>query len=189
MLVSPLRCFKVSSLTTPPLIWGGARRAEGMSILISPLGRTIITYLAFARTIATKFQSFKVSRIKDACFTASLFQGFITHNSSPNLGRCPQGRGDVNSYLACAQTIATYLPFGSNDCYKVSKFHASKMLVSSLRCFKVSSLTTPPLIWGGARRAEGMSILISPLGRTIITYLPFGSNDYSQANFQNSKLA
>jgi hypothetical protein len=54
-------------------------------------------------------QSFKVSRIKDACFTASLFQGFITHNSSPN--------------------------------------------------------------WGGARRAEGMSILISPLGRTIITYL------------------
>ena len=53
MLVSPLRCFKVSSLTTPPLIWGGARRAEGMSILISPLGRTIITYLAFARTIAT----------------------------------------------------------------------------------------------------------------------------------------
>ena len=28
-------------------------------------------------------QSFKVSRIRDACFTASLFQGFITHNSSP----------------------------------------------------------------------------------------------------------
>ena len=31
-------------------------------------------------------QSFKVSRIRDACFTASLFQGFITHNSSSNLG-------------------------------------------------------------------------------------------------------
>ena len=31
-------------------------------------------------------QSFKVSRIRDACFTASLFQGFITHNSSPKLG-------------------------------------------------------------------------------------------------------
>ena len=30
-------------------------------------------------------QSFKVSRIRDACFTASLFQGFITHNSTPNL--------------------------------------------------------------------------------------------------------
>ena len=29
--------------------------------------------------------------------------------------------------------------------YKVSKFHASEMLVSPLRCFKVSSLTTPPL--------------------------------------------
>ena len=31
-------------------------------------------------------QSFKVSRIRDACFTASLFQGFITHNSSPIRG-------------------------------------------------------------------------------------------------------
>ena len=45
-----------------------------------------------------------------------------------------------------------------NDCYKVSKFHASEMLVSLLRCFKFSSLTTPPhskpgficLLWGEA---------------------------------------
>ena len=114
MLVSPLRCFKVSSLTTPPLIWGGARRAEGMSILISPLGRTIATKFQsfthqrclFHRFAVSRFHAskmlvsslrcFKVSCIKDACFTASLFQGFITHNSSPNLGRCPQGGGSVH---------------------------------------------------------------------------------------------
>ena len=40
------------------------------------------SYLA---SLEQLLQSFKVSRIRDACFTASLFQGFITHNSSPKL--------------------------------------------------------------------------------------------------------
>ena len=49
------------------------------------------SYLAFAQTIAAKFQSFKVSRIRDACFTASLFQGFITHNCSSKIGELSEG--------------------------------------------------------------------------------------------------
>ena len=52
--------------------------------------------LLISHALKRLLQSFKVSRIKDACFTASLFQGFITHNSSPNLGRCPRGGGSVH---------------------------------------------------------------------------------------------
>ena len=43
------------------------------------------------------------------------------------------------------ESVRILISLRSNDCYKVSKFHASEMLVSPLRCFKVSSLTTPPL--------------------------------------------
>ena len=39
--------------------------------------------ILISHSLKRLLQSFKVSRIKDACFTASLFQGFITHNSSP----------------------------------------------------------------------------------------------------------
>ena len=46
----------------------------------------------FVNSLKRLLQSFKVSRIRDACFTASLFQGFITHNSSPKLGEVPEGR-------------------------------------------------------------------------------------------------
>ena len=98
-------------------------------------------------------QSFKVSRIRDACFTASLFQGFITYNSSPIRGGVVSQRGLL---------------------IQNSKF--------------LSPLWVERLF---ARRM--FKILISPLGRTIATYLPFGSNDYSQSEcskfkIQNSKF-
>ncbi len=105
MLVSPLRCFKVSK------------------------------FHATASLVLRVLRVLKVLRVSVAKLPLNC-RGCNSY--------LPFGSNDYYLSRLTPQTIATYLTFGSNDCYKVSKFHASEMLVSPLRCFKVSSLTTPP---------------------------------------------